>query len=132
MGCASPDPQLVVGLDDPVKPAETTDVHEQARLGELLSVLPRLQTGFAESWQLDEYTVDELAEAAVRLLLRRGHEVPDEVRTAIASALSPQWTLWEAHQLARRLSRTAASRTLAAADLRAGGTTAALPLAEVG
>ncbi|HYQ66234.1 right-handed parallel beta-helix repeat-containing protein [Actinophytocola sp.] len=105
---------------------------EQARLGELLSVLPRLQTGFAESWQLDEYTVDELAEAAVRLLLRRGHEVPDEVRTAIASALSPQWTLWEAHQLARRLSRTAASRTLAAADLRAGGTTAALPLAEVG
>jgi hypothetical protein len=34
VGCASPDAQLVVGLDDPVKPAETTDVHEQARLGE--------------------------------------------------------------------------------------------------
>jgi hypothetical protein len=107
---------------------------ERARLGELLSVLPRLQIGFAESWQLDEYTVDELTAAAVRLLEKRGHEVPDEVRTAIAEELSsgPQRTLRGTHELARRLSLTAASRTLAAADLRAGAAAAALPLAEVG
>jgi Holliday junction resolvasome RuvABC ATP-dependent DNA helicase subunit len=100
---------------------------EPARIGALLGVVPNLQAGFAESWQLTEYTVDELADAAVRLLVRRGHEVPDEVRLAIAAELAerPQRTLRAAHQLARRLSVTAASRTLAAADLRAIGTRSA-------
>jgi Holliday junction resolvasome RuvABC ATP-dependent DNA helicase subunit/nitrous oxidase accessory protein NosD len=96
-------------------------IGEPARIGALLRAVPELPAGFAESWQLTEYAVDELAEAAVRLLLRRGHEVPDEVRAAIAGELAegPQWTLRTAHQLARRLSLTAASRTLATADLRA-------------
>jgi hypothetical protein len=64
--------------------------------------------------------VDELASLAVRELVRRGHEVPDEVRDAVAARLAgaaDRETVYPAHQLARRLARTAASRTLAVADL---------------
>ena len=59
------------------------------------------------------------AELAVRLLIRRGHNVPDEVRAALADQLAshPLMTVHAAHQLAYRLSATAASRTLAVADL---------------
>ncbi|WP_037363158.1 right-handed parallel beta-helix repeat-containing protein [Amycolatopsis orientalis] len=93
---------------------------ESDRVGELLGQLPTLRDAFPYGWQLDEYTVDELAEIAVRLLVRRGHEVPDDVRDALAHELSAasDHTAYAAHELARTLSAAAASRTLAAADLR--------------
>ncbi|WP_409463789.1 right-handed parallel beta-helix repeat-containing protein [Amycolatopsis sp. GA6-003] len=93
---------------------------ESDRVGELLAQLPALRDAFPYGWQLDEYTVDELAEIAVRLLVRRGHEVPDDVRAALAHELSAasDHTAYAAHELARTLSAAAASRTLAAADLR--------------
>ncbi|ATY13367.1 ATPase [Amycolatopsis sp. AA4] len=93
---------------------------ESDRVGELLAQLPTLRDAFPYGWQLGEYTVDELAEIAVRLLVRRGHEVPDDVRDALAHELSAaaDHTAYAAHELARTLSAAAASRTLAAADLR--------------
>ncbi|MBB4687599.1 right-handed parallel beta-helix repeat-containing protein [Amycolatopsis jiangsuensis] len=93
---------------------------ESDRVGKLLAQLPTLREAFPYGWQLGEYTVDELAEIAVRLLVRRGHEVPDDVRDALAHELSAasEHTAHAAHELARTLSAAAASRTLAAADLR--------------
>ncbi|WP_406634971.1 right-handed parallel beta-helix repeat-containing protein [Amycolatopsis sp. WGS_07] len=93
---------------------------ESTRVGELLAQMPTLRDAFPYGWQLSEYTVDELAEIAVRLLVRRGHEVPDDVRDALAHELSAasDHTAHAAHELARTLSAAAASRTLAAADLR--------------
>jgi hypothetical protein len=94
---------------------------EPTRITPLFSLIPQLRSAFADLWELGAYTVDELAEVAVRDLVRRGHEVPDEVRAALAEqlALGPQQTVHAAHDLARRLSVAAASRTLAAADLYA-------------
>ncbi|GAA3558673.1 hypothetical protein GCM10022222_47770 [Amycolatopsis ultiminotia] len=93
---------------------------EADRVAQLLKQLPTLRELFPYGWQLGEYTVDELAEIAVRLLVRRGHEVPDDVRDALAHELSAasEHTVHAAHELARTLSAAAASRTLAAADLR--------------
>jgi Mrp family chromosome partitioning ATPase len=93
---------------------------EQGRLAALFTAVPALRTCFTEGWELAEYSVGELAEIAVRLLQRRGHDVPEEVRDALAHELAgaAQHTVYAAHQMARTLSATAASRTLAAADLR--------------
>ena len=89
------------------------------RIGSVLGLVPALREQFPVGWELGEYTVDERAEIAVRLLLRRGHEVPDDVRDALAHELAAaDPTVHAAHELARTLSATAASRTLAAADLR--------------
>jgi hypothetical protein len=97
---------------------------EPERLTSLWPLVPALRTSFAEMWELDAYGPGELAEVAARLLVRRGHEVPDEVRAALADQLAsqPLRTVHAAHQLAYRLSATAASRTLAVADL--GGVSA--------
>jgi hypothetical protein len=94
-------------------------IGERPRLNPVLSLVPAMNGLFAEGWELTEYTVDELAEAAVRLLVARGHDVPDEVREVIAERLGATTgpTVHTAHQLARQLSTVAASRTLAAADL---------------
>jgi AAA+ superfamily predicted ATPase len=93
---------------------------EPDRLAALFVAVPALRNCFAEGWELADYSVDELAEIAVRLLIRRGHDVPEDVRDALADELAgaSQHTVYAAHQLARTLSVTAASRTLAAADLR--------------
>ncbi|WP_432848642.1 right-handed parallel beta-helix repeat-containing protein [Amycolatopsis sp. CA-161197] len=90
------------------------------RVAALLGVVPSLRSSFTVGWELGEYTVDELAEIAVRLLVRRGHDVPDDVRDALAHELASasERTVHAAHELARTLSVAAASRTLAAADLR--------------
>jgi hypothetical protein len=93
---------------------------EHARLVPLFEQVPALAECFLEGWDLAPYSVDELAGLAVRELVRRGHEVPDEVRDAVAARLSDtadRETVYSAHRLARRLARTAASRTLAVADL---------------
>jgi hypothetical protein len=92
---------------------------EPAGLRALFGHVPGLQSCFSEFWELPEYSADELAEIAVRRLCSRGHEVPDEVRRAIrnqlAGAQNP--SVHSAHRLAHSLARTAASRTLALADL---------------
>ncbi|MEU7908323.1 hypothetical protein [Actinoplanes sp. NPDC049118] len=68
---------------------------------------------------MPDYAAAELAEIAVRYLLRRGHEVPDDVRAAVADIVVdlPDRTVRRAHALAAGLARTAASRTLTVADL---------------
>jgi hypothetical protein len=95
-------------------------IGEQERLGALFAVMPELRRGFADGWGLGAYSTEDLAELAVRLLVRRGHEVPDEVRQALLDELSSgtHRTVRSVHQLAVQLSAAAASRTLAAADLR--------------
>jgi Holliday junction resolvasome RuvABC ATP-dependent DNA helicase subunit len=93
---------------------------EHTRLVPLFQQVPTLADCFLEGWDLAPYSVDELAGLAVRELVRRGHEVPDEVRDAVAARLAgttDRETVYSAHKLARRLARTAASRTLAVADL---------------
>jgi hypothetical protein len=97
-------------------------VGDHSRLVPLFQQLPTLADCFLEGWDLAEYSVDELAALAVRELVRRGHEVPDEVRAGMAERLAEsadRETVHPAHQLARRLARIAASRTLAVADLPA-------------
>jgi hypothetical protein len=85
----------------------------------LLDRVPELGEHFGERWELVEYTVEELAELAVDELLRRGHDVPDDVRAAIQEQLGTAGdrTVGAARTFARRLGSTAASRTLTAADL---------------
>ncbi|MEV5541680.1 right-handed parallel beta-helix repeat-containing protein [Saccharopolyspora shandongensis] len=93
---------------------------EPTRLVPLFQQVRPLADCFLHGWDLEPYSVDELAGFAVRELLRRGHEVPDEVREAVAVRLAgtaDRDTVYPAHELARRLARTAASRTLAVADL---------------
>ncbi|WP_318307731.1 right-handed parallel beta-helix repeat-containing protein [Amycolatopsis solani] len=94
---------------------------EPRRVRTLAGLVPSLRDRFPAVWELGEYTVDELGEIAVRLLVRGGHEVPGDVRDALAHELAAasDRTVHAAHELARTLSATAASRTLAAADLRA-------------
>ncbi|HUQ54864.1 right-handed parallel beta-helix repeat-containing protein [Lentzea sp.] len=106
------------GQTDPV----VVMIGEHKRLVSLSRQLPALSGCFTQIWDLAEYSVRELATIAVRELVRHGHEVPDEVREAIAERLAgsvDRETVYAAHQLARRLARTAASRTLALADLPA-------------
>jgi nitrous oxidase accessory protein NosD/Mrp family chromosome partitioning ATPase len=95
-------------------------IGQQDRLGVLFNLIPALRTCFVEGWELAEYSVTELAEIAVKLLVRYGHDVPEDVQDALAHELGSAslHTVYAAHQLARTLSTTAASRTLAAADLR--------------
>ncbi|MFI5735662.1 right-handed parallel beta-helix repeat-containing protein [Kribbella sp. NPDC051587] len=75
---------------------------------------------FADRWEFSEYTVDQLTALAVQQLARRGHRVPDDVAAALRDLLAVgQPTAWDAHRLAHQLATTAASPTLAAADLQA-------------
>jgi Holliday junction resolvasome RuvABC ATP-dependent DNA helicase subunit len=74
---------------------------------------------FGQRWDVPAYSTAELGELAVRYLLRRGHEVPDDVRSAVLglAAQLPERTVQAAHGLSAGLARTAASRTLTVADL---------------
>ncbi|TDD42370.1 right-handed parallel beta-helix repeat-containing protein [Saccharopolyspora elongata] len=75
---------------------------------------------FAERWDFAEYDVDQLTALAVRQLTRCGHKVPENVADALRGLLSDGGhTAWDTHRLAQRLATTAASRTLAEADLHA-------------
>ena len=92
---------------------------EPSRISAAVGQVPALPELFGTGWELDAYSAGELAAAAVRLLVRRGHEVPDEVAEALAArfAADSVTTVREAHGVARALSARAACRTLAAADL---------------
>jgi hypothetical protein len=74
---------------------------------------------FGQRWDVPAYSTAELGELAVRYLLRRGHEVPDDVRSAVLelAAQLPERTVQAAHGRSAGLARTAASRTLTVADL---------------
>ncbi|RZU53502.1 parallel beta helix pectate lyase-like protein [Krasilnikovia cinnamomea] len=88
-------------------------------LAQLFTTVPQLAECFGHRWEVPDYAAAELAEIAVRYLLRRGHEVPDDVRAAVADIVVdlPDRTVRGAHALAAGLARTAASRTLTVADL---------------
>jgi hypothetical protein len=121
--------------------AETLTAEMRARPGDPVVVLVgqpaglvRLFAGhaglrecFTQRWDVPEYGAEDLAALTVNHLLRRGHEVPDEVRPVIAGLAGalPGRTAWEAHRLAERVARTAAARTITVADL--GGGTAPAP-----
>jgi hypothetical protein len=78
-----------------------------------------LRACFGQHWAMPEYDTGNLAEIAVRYLVRRGHEVPDEVRAAFTQLVDalPDRTVRGAHTLAAGIARTAASRTLTTADI---------------
>ncbi|BCJ35643.1 hypothetical protein Athai_31460 [Actinocatenispora thailandica] len=85
----------------------------------LRAAVPALTEVFGQTWTIPEYEAAELAEITARHLVQRGHEVPDEVRSALVglAARLPAPTARAAHQLSWRLSRAARSRTLALADV---------------
>ncbi|OLR92312.1 ATPase [Actinokineospora bangkokensis] len=108
---------------------------EHDALAALFSGSRALAQVFPQSWALEDYTDAELAELAVRRLLRRGHEVPDDVRAALADQVrdGDLRTAHAVHRFADRLAAAVASRTLAAADLRPAPALGPVPgLASVG
>ena len=88
-------------------------------VAELVAAAPQLSAVFPERWKVPDYSVAELAEIAVRWLLARGHELPDEVRAAFVdkAAALPERTVAAAHRMSERLGRTASAQTLTMADL---------------
>jgi hypothetical protein len=130
---------LVVDLDSDLSAEETHELAEalaermRAQPGDPIVVLTG-QTGgvnrllsehaglrecFTQRWDMPEYGPDDLAAITLNHLLRRGHEVPDEVRPMIARLAGelPERTAWEAHRLADAVAGVAAARTITAADL---------------
>ncbi|WP_127500466.1 right-handed parallel beta-helix repeat-containing protein [Actinoplanes solisilvae] len=94
-------------------------IGENDALSALRRSVPGVADVFGQQWTMPAYATAELGEIVVRHLVRRGHEVPADVRAAIVelSVKLPQPTVRAAHAFASSLSRTAASRTLALADL---------------
>ena len=95
-------------------------VGEPADVAVLRSAVPGIAEAFGREWTVPLYSAPELGEIAVRHLLRRGHLVPEDVRSAAIVDLAanlPEPTVRAAHQFSYALTRTAASRTLALADL---------------
>ncbi|KXK60071.1 ATPase [Micromonospora rosaria] len=107
--------QVRAGLGDPV----VILLGEPPALTRLGAAVPGLTEVFGETWTVPEHSVAELAEIVVRHLVRHGHEVPDDVRAALAGLVGqlPDRTVRAAHQLSRTLTRATGSRTLALADL---------------
>ncbi len=92
---------------------------EEAALAPARAAVPGLAEVFGQQWSMPAYTTPELAEIIVRHLVRRGHEVPDDVREALAGLAGglPEPTVRAAHVFSWGLTRAAASRTLALADV---------------
>ncbi|MEV0730544.1 right-handed parallel beta-helix repeat-containing protein [Polymorphospora sp. NPDC050346] len=107
--------QLRAGLGNPV----VILLGEPSALTRLGAVVPGLTEVFGQEWNIPEFGVAELAEIVVRHLVRHGHDVPDDVRAALAGLVGqfPDRTVRAAHQLSRSLTRATGSRTLALADL---------------
>ncbi len=94
-------------------------VGEPDSLNKIFVAVPALAQCYGHIWTLPDYTAAELGEIAVRYLVRRGHELPDDVRAAVAGMAGrlTDRTVRGAHAMAAALARTAASRTLTIADL---------------
>ncbi|MER7913732.1 right-handed parallel beta-helix repeat-containing protein [Streptomyces sp. NPDC096068] len=86
------------------------------RVGALTREHPRLAACFAEYVRLAPYTVDDLAELAVRRLLRRGHVLDAHARAAVTElmrGLPPDTGAHTVHRCADRLSTAAGGREIA-------------------
>lgn len=85
----------------------------------LFDAVPALRAQFGQVWVCREYSEPELAMLAARQLARRGHEVPDEVVSALRDMLAGavERTAYAAHQVAAQVATTAASRTVTVADV---------------
>ncbi|WP_092544114.1 hypothetical protein [Actinoplanes derwentensis] len=92
---------------------------EKAAIGALRAAVPAVAEVCGQQWTMPGYSDEELAEVAVRYLVRRGYEVPEDVRDAIAglTVTLPARTVRAAHQLSGAITRTAVSRTLTVAEL---------------
>ncbi|WP_233607680.1 MULTISPECIES: right-handed parallel beta-helix repeat-containing protein [Micromonospora] len=92
---------------------------EEPALASLRAAVPAVNEVFGQQWSVPEFSTDELAEIVLRHLVRRGHEVPDDVREALARMAGqlPGRTVHAAHQFSLALTRRTGSRTLALADL---------------
>ena len=92
---------------------------EETALGSLRAALPAVNEVFGQQWSVPEFSTDELAAIVLRHLVRRGHEVPEEVRAALTELAGrlPERTVHAAHQFSDSLTRRTGSRTLALADL---------------
>ncbi|KUL22661.1 right-handed parallel beta-helix repeat-containing protein [Actinoplanes awajinensis] len=122
--------QLRAAAGDPV----VVLIGEIAALAALRQRIPGLDEVFGRQWSMPAFSEAELGDIVVRHLVRRGHEVPPDVQAAIAGLAGrlPRPTVRAAHEFSSLLSRTAASRTLAVADLNVpmAGTAAATRQAE--
>jgi hypothetical protein len=107
--------QMRAAAGDPV----VVLIGQSDALSTLRRAVPGVVDVFGQQWTMPAYAAADLGEIVVRHLVRRGHEVPADVRAAIVelSVKLPQPTVRAAHAFASSLSRTAASRTLALADL---------------
>ncbi|MET8066137.1 AAA family ATPase, partial [Micromonospora sp. NPDC005313] len=96
---------------------------EEAALASLRAAVPAVNEVFGQQWSVPEFSTDELAAIVLRHLVRRGHEVPDDVRAALTQMAGrlPERTVLAAHQFSLALTRRTGSRTLALADLAAPG-----------
>lgn len=96
---------------------------EEAALASLRAAVPAVNEVFGQQWSVPEFSTDELATIVLRHLVRRGHEVPDDVRAALTQMAGrlPERTVHAAHQFSLALTRRTGSRTLALADLAAPG-----------
>ncbi|MEU4788348.1 right-handed parallel beta-helix repeat-containing protein [Micromonospora tulbaghiae] len=96
---------------------------EEAALASLRAAVPAVNEVFGQQWSVPEFSADELAAVVLRHLVRRGHEVPDDVRAALTQMAGrlPERTVHAAHQFSLALTRRTGSRTLALADLAAPG-----------
>ncbi|AGL14107.1 right-handed parallel beta-helix repeat-containing protein [Actinoplanes sp. N902-109] len=126
---AAPDivEQLVTRMRSALGDPVVVLIGEEQALRGLRTAVPAVAEVFGQDWSMPGYSTPELAEIVVRHLVRRGHEVPDDVRAALVDLAAglPERTVRAAHLFSWGLTRTAASRTLALADLNgiAGRTT---------
>ncbi|GLY00708.1 MULTISPECIES: right-handed parallel beta-helix repeat-containing protein [Actinoplanes] len=107
--------QMRSRLGDPV----VVLVGEEAALASLRSTVPAVNELFGQQWPVPDLGADELATVVVRHLVRRGHEVPEDVQAALAELAKqlPDRTVRAAHQFSTTLARRTGSRTIALADL---------------
>lgn len=107
--------QMRAAMGDPV----VVLIGAEAELAGLRTAVPAIGEVFAQQWAMPELSPAELAEIVVRHLVRRGHEVPAEVGAALATLVTAldDRTVRAAHAFSWSLTRAAASRTLALADV---------------
>ena len=92
---------------------------QRSRWDDLRRELPVLEHAVAHVWEFLPYAAVDLALVSADHLSRLGHDVPQEVVSALGQvfALGGVSSVRAAHLLAVEVARTAASRTVAAADV---------------
>jgi hypothetical protein len=107
--------QIRSRLGDPV----VVLIGEEPVLASLRAAVPAIGEVFGQQWSVPELSTDELAAIVVRHLVRRGHEIPEDVRAALTGLAGqlPERTVRAAHQFSLALARRTGSRTIALADL---------------